>query len=845
MHRARAFFVCAWLLCLAMAPLPRAAAAAPVPAHPASEWAAPWDTLSGPLDVPNFLAAAMVHDPVRHRMIALVSGDPTQLWTMPLPTTGPLGWTQLHLRGPMPPAWGWSGGVYDSMRDRILICASPAVDTLPAEIWALSLAGEPRWSAVATLGTPPPRDRNYAVILDTRRDRLVLFGGHADYATQVSDLWELSLSDPPTWAGLSPLYHPPWPRDYGSAVYDPWFDRMIFFGGWNEDLGGGRGAYLYNDTWALDFSEPQGWWPLNYAQGPGGRALQTAVVDTEHRWMVMEGGQNGIHSVGMPPLDDAWALSLDERPQWTPLPLASRTAGVYQAAYSPERGSDIVFSGNWAGFYQLNLRTPAWSQILPAIPDTFPVRQGHATLLVDRETGRLLMFAGGGSGDLWSFSLADASGWRPEPSAGHGPYSTPGMTVYDSRRNRLIAFDGGAFGNSDANLDEVWELPLDRAHPWSSVSATGPYPPARVYFSAVYDSTRDRVLLFGGLYFTDPGDRASVLDDLWELSLGDSPHWRQLTAFGTPGARYLHTAIYDAKRDRMLVYGGDQIGYRVLHDTWALPLRGDSLAWALVNTEPIEPGEALRAVLDPLRDRLLVVTADMVTRELSLADPTAWRQVEVPGKPPLPRTAPGVTFDAVHDQLLLFGGGIRSDLYALPFSAAHVTLASVESDSDRVTLSWSGMFPGEPVEVQRAEADSVWGTLAAPTADAAGHVAYEDRDFVPGRRYGYRLAVPGSTRHYGETWVTAPGQPTFGFRGAIPNPARHGLTVAFTLTNAPGARLEVYDLAGRRVVTRDLSGLVPGPYRLTVDVGGLPPGVYLLRLVQGPHAATARAVVLR
>ena len=847
--------VLASILCLAIAPLPRAAAAAPVPARPASEWAAPWDTLSGPLDVPSFDYPRAIHDPLRHRVVTLVAGNPTQMWVMPLSASGPLAWTQVDIQGPMPPARFRFAAVYDSLRDRILVYGGTPVDTSYSDVWALSLAGEPRWSPVATLGTPPPRNRTYTMILDSKRDRLVVFGGQADSANHVSDLWELSLEGTPTWTSLSPLNHPPAPRVEGSAIYDRWHDRMVFFGGQQVAPYYPCESYVYDDTWMLNFSKPAGWWPINSVIGPAGRMQHTAVVDPEHHWMVVEGGHKygafGVNDAGYcslpsPTFSDAWALPLDGRPQWIELPRFDRETGHYAAAYSPERGSDIVFSGNWAGTYELSLRAPGWSQILPAMPDTFPVRQMDATLLVDRNTGRLLMFGGGEARDLWSFGLDDSSGWRPEPWAGYGPFGTPSGNDYDPHRNRLFAFTGGCVPSRGETIKWLWDLVLDEAQVWSCATIPGPNPPGRCDFSLMYDPARDRVLIFGGLYL--PNRTSSMLypeDDLWSFSLRDSS-WTQLQPHGTPGPRAYAKALYDARRDRMLLVGGCRGGYDTcqptLTDTWELPLGGDSLVWRLVSGPGPVAGQAM---LDTLRDRLLVLSASFEVWALPLAGTGGWQRIATPGTPPLPRAGLAATFDPVRDQLVAFGGINRADLYALRFSAPMATLESAETDHGDIALAWSGLFPGEPVEVQRAEADSAWATRASPTADEAGRITYEDRDFVTGRRYGYRLAVPGSTRHYDETWVTAPGQPTFGFRGAIPNPAHGALVVAFTLARGPSARLEIYDLAGRRLLTREWAGLEQGPYRLPVDVGALRPGVYLLRLVQGPHAATARAVVLK
>lgn len=81
--------------------------------------------------------------------------------------------------------------------------------------------------------------------------------------------------------------------------------------------------------------------------------------------------------------------------------------------------------------------------------------------------------------------------------------------------------------------------------------------------------------------------------------------------------------------------------------------------------------------------------------------------------------------------------------------------------------------------------------------------------------------------------------------GAQPNPSRDGrLRVRLALPAAGEARLEAFDLAGRRVAAREVGALGAGQH--VVDLGAparLAPGVYLLRLVRGGVSRTARAVV--
>ena len=106
----------------------------------------------------------------------------------------------------------------------------------------------------------------------------------------------------------------------------------------------------------------------------------------------------------------------------------------------------------------------------------------------------------------------------------------------------------------------------------------------------------------------------------------------------------------------------------------------------------------------------------------------------------------------------------------------------------------------------------------------------------PGARYGYRAGVNGVWSD--EAWVDVPAA---ALAFARPSMIANGsLTVTFTLPAATQAKLEAFDLAGRRVAVRDVSG--PGDH--AVELTGLRSGVYFLRLVQGSARVTARAVVV-
>ena len=66
------------------------------------------------------------------------------------------------------------------------------------------------------------------------------------------------------------------------------------------------------------------------------------------------------------------------------------------------------------------------------------------------------------------------------------------------------------------------------------------------------------------------------------------------------------------------------------------------------------------------------------------------------------------------------------------------------------------------------------------------------------------------------------------------------------LRDGSPARLDLMDVAGRVMSTRQVGALGPGTHSLVLSDGGtLRPGIYFLRLTQGGSEVQARAAVIR
>lgn len=76
----------------------------------------------------------------------------------------------------------------------------------------------------------------------------------------------------------------------------------------------------------------------------------------------------------------------------------------------------------------------------------------------------------------------------------------------------------------------------------------------------------------------------------------------------------------------------------------------------------------------------------------------------------------------------------------------------------------------------------------------------------------------------------------------FPNPARGSSTVSFSLPRPGSVRVEVVDLAGRRVWSRERGELGSGTHE--VKIAGLPAGLYLIRIADRERTARGKLVFL-
>lgn len=185
-------------------------------------------------------------------------------------------------------------------------------------------------------------------------------------------------------------------------------------------------------------------------------------------------------------------------------------------------------------------------------------------------------------------------------------------------------------------------------------------PPVRTNHSMVYDAQQDRLIVFGGL------GNSGFLNDIWAFSLKDRT-WANLTPkdSSVPAPRWTPTAIYDAKKNRMVIYSGQGAGF--FNDTWGFDLEKNM--WTELKTEK-KPAPRYGTVLAYDSKRHSAVTFAGFTSEGGRFDDTwsfplesdSWQDLGPEGTRPRRRCLHMGAYDSDRDALFIYAGQSGGDL---------------------------------------------------------------------------------------------------------------------------------------------------------------------------------------
>jgi hypothetical protein len=291
--------------------------------------------------------------------------------------------------------------VYDPVRTRLVLVDGylPPHDSSPGELWTWD--GR-RWELVPGSASGPSKRIVGAAAFDSRRNRIVSFGGSHSSRGTLGDTWEWNRA---AWQEIADTRVGR--RDHHVLAYDEARGKTVLFGGnWGP-------APWPTDTWEWDGVS----WTRAAVDGPAGRSRAGMVYDSGRGQMLLFGGAGTPAGPREPfvMFGDTWVWN---GTGWRELSGSSPPARYAHAmAFDSRRGVVVMYGG--------------------------------AQMTADRQTAHLE--------DMWQW---DGRGWTEIKMTGPTPgkrYS-PAM-AFDASRGRIVLSGGlEVKGRGEyTSFDDVWE----------------------------------------------------------------------------------------------------------------------------------------------------------------------------------------------------------------------------------------------------------------------------------------------------------------------------------------------------------------------------------------------------
>jgi len=474
-----------------------------------------------------------------------------------------------------------------------------------------------------------------AMAYDELRTVTVLFCGYGSGTNAPGETW--------TWNGVDWTLHPtttrPSGRQHYFMAYDGGRDLIVLFGG-RLNTGG-----IASDTWTWDGTT---WTQVTPTGGisPSARYGGTMAYDASHDQLVLFGG---YEAGGTMPVD-TWTW---DGSAWTPH-ITAAPPPRWQAtmAYDSVNRQTILFGG-YGGTGSLGcdcFRDDTWawdgSTWTEHVSVPKPPARYYAAMAYDGANAEMVLFSGAEpyqpANDTWTydvFRLITAEVWTPAAATGpSGRFRA--SSAYDTIRHNAVLVGGRNIGGY---LADTWTW---NGSGWTQRPASGV--PAREAAAMAYHGASGTTVLFGGR------NAGGVLGDTW---LWNGASWSAAPVGTAPPARYGATMAYDAAHGEILLFGGMNASGTRLSDTWVWTTAG----WAPRfpgTTPPAREGAAMAYFADTIQSHVVLFGGQGTLGNLDDTwtwNGTTWTAANPVPHPPTLHLA-SMAYDSAHHRSVLFGG---------------------------------------------------------------------------------------------------------------------------------------------------------------------------------------------
>ena len=547
-------------------------------------------------------------------------------------------WSQRATIGPPPAVSFGSTMVYDDDLHRSVLFGGLDANGAVA-MWEWDGA---RWTEQGS--SSGPQVDSVAMAYDAARRQVVAL-------TSIDDNGDTWTWDGSAWAEVPDARSLAPKRVAPAMAYDPVRGVVVAFGGSIDD------QLPLADTWEWNGAT---WAKQAPAQSPPARLAASMVYDAARARLVLFGGCTGTTSA-CAPIDDTWEW---DGSSWTPRApaLAPDARGQDAMAYDDRHHDTLLFGGSPALADTWTWDGSAWTPVGGA-----PPARTATAMAYDARHAQTVLFGGIGTGssaqplgDTWLWT-----GTRWQDAAVAGPPARSGHALaYDAAHGVTVLFGGGT---DDSPLRDTW---LWDGTSWRQTHVGAP--PPRRGFAMAYDAAHQDIVLFGGELDQDRTINGVAIDtfvsDTWVWS---GASWQDVTGRSVvaPSARGGHAMAYDARRQRVVLYGGT-FGPDAKTDTW----EWNGSRW--VRRLPAQnPGirDGAEMVYDAARGTVLLTGGAGVDATVWEWDGGSWSPLSVTAGP-VGRSAFGWAYDDVAARAVLFsgvdaGGAALGDTWRFDFSS--------------------------------------------------------------------------------------------------------------------------------------------------------------------------------
>nr|WP_321237500.1 kelch repeat-containing protein [uncultured Psychroserpens sp.] len=255
-------------------------------------------------------------------------------------------WIQIYAEVSPSPRSGHAM-IYDSQRNSLIVFGGKNENSeLLNDTWQFK---NNNWSLIAENAAPSIR-QSHALAYDSKSGSVYMFGGSNSLKESLNDTWVLKNQK---WNKLNSKFSPP-PRLQHAMCYDSKSENVVLFGGFDrkED-----GKNIYYDTWELENNN----WVLKSENQNLARDHHAMSYSHNSESVILFGGYNNGY------LGDTWSWNGE---QWMLLTDAgpSKRAGKPGLVYNVAENAIVLFGG-WGetnkplmDFWIFNSKVNKWSE---------------------------------------------------------------------------------------------------------------------------------------------------------------------------------------------------------------------------------------------------------------------------------------------------------------------------------------------------------------------------------------------------------------------------------------------------------------------------------------------------